>query len=136
MSTNIYTYKQQKTPDAVLLTPWLSLCVEDVDTHRRKQFIGDDSYTVWVRFVTGKDGSRLPVGPVQDAIKYGNGKGVWQGVRHDGSSVGPVEVGAVDVVEPCVRPVHSGLVLVDGQTVWPEDVAVDEDLTRRRQTVH
>ena len=82
------------------------------------------------------DRPRLPVRPVDGVPEQGQRERVRQGSLDDALPVAAVQLTAVDEHEFGVCPVEALRVVVDGETVGPEDVLLDEYLTRARQCVH
>ena len=110
----------------------------DVYVHRWKQ-VGDDGPAVGtVRSVTRVDGVRVPISPIQRVPEQRQSERMWQlhGVGHHLPPVTAVQVGTVDVAVLAVSPIEPAGLVVNRQTVRPEDPCRDDDLTCWWVSVH
>ena len=118
--------------------------MEHVNVHRRVEIITDNSSVQARRLVTRVDGFRLPICPVERRLEERQRKRMRQRIWYHLSPVAAVQVTAVYISILTVSPVKSALkdislrshCVVESQTVRPEYVCIDNDLSSGDVAIH
>ena len=122
----------------VYVTRRLSWLVVDMNVHRWEQVSDKRPAVSAIRPVASVDGSRVPVGPVEWILEQCQSKRMrklkWVG--HHFSPITAVQLWTVNVAVLAVSPVQSAGVIVNGQTIRPEDSCRYYHLSCWRVSIH